>query len=219
MDAARGIFEVRNSGESKLKRGIELRELGSLEESRKALLEAVSELPEDPRTNYQCAWAHDVLGLEREAIPFYERAIEKGLEGRDLKEALIGLGSSYRCVGEPKKAVAALERATRLFPESRAAKVFLAMALHSRKGHGRAMEILLSQLAETTSDPEITDFKRAILHYAAGFGNRQADKNGGPNCPEAMTAPAEIFRNTSFKEVKTNAELKKVFPVMRELDE
>lgn len=152
-----------------LARGIKLRERGRLEESLKLLVKLVTGYPNDPKINYQCAWAHDVLGLEREAIPLYERAIKNGLSGNALKGAFVGLGSSYRCVGERDKAVKILRRGMERFPSSRSIHVFLAMALHDQGSQGEAMRILLRNLAETSADKEIVRYKKAILFYADKF--------------------------------------------------
>jgi len=77
-----------------LERAIRLREAGELEGARAVLLKQQEKNPEDPTVNYQCAWVHDRMGLEREAIPLYERAIERGLSGGDLEGAILSLGSS-----------------------------------------------------------------------------------------------------------------------------
>jgi tetratricopeptide (TPR) repeat protein len=92
-----------NSLQEKLGIAIKLRESERHEEARQLLLDLRSKFPEDAQVNYQCAWVHDLLGLEREAIPFYEKAIETGLSGDDLKSALLGMGSTYRCTGEYQK--------------------------------------------------------------------------------------------------------------------
>src|SRR5215212_6331751 len=94
-----------NSPQEKIASAIQLRETGKHEEARSALLALHAEFPNDPQVNYQCAWIHDLLGLEREAIPFYKTAVDQGLQGDDLKSALLGLGSTYRCVGEYQKAI------------------------------------------------------------------------------------------------------------------
>ncbi len=78
--------------QERLASAIKLRESEKHEEARQILLELHSEFPEDPQVNYQCAWIHDLLGLEREAIPFYEKAIQSGLSGDKLKSALLGMG-------------------------------------------------------------------------------------------------------------------------------
>ncbi len=54
-----------------LTHAIRLREQGRAEEARAILLEHAAERPDDPQGQYQCAWVHDSLGREREAVPFY----------------------------------------------------------------------------------------------------------------------------------------------------
>jgi predicted Zn-dependent protease len=150
-----------------LERAIRLREAGELEEARTVLLELLRMNPDDPAVAYQCAWVHDRMGLEREAIPFYERAIERGLSGGDLEGAILSLGSSYRAVGTPAKAAEVLRGGVARFPRNRAMQVFFAMALHDLDENVQAMEILLRNVAETSSDPEIASYKEAISYYAS----------------------------------------------------
>ena len=149
-----------------LERAIRLRRAGELEEARTVLLELLQGNPEDPVVNYQCAWVHDRMGREREAIPLYERAIERGLSGGDLEGAILSLGSSYRAVGNPAKAAEVLRGGVARFPQNRAMQVFLAMALHDLDEHDEAMGLLLRNLAETSSDPEISAYKEALSFYA-----------------------------------------------------
>lgn len=149
-----------------LERAIRLREAGELEEARAVLLKLLERDPEDPAVNYQCAWVYDRMGREREAIPLYERAIERGLSGGDLEGAILSLGSSYRAVGNYAKAAEVLRGGVARFPQNRAMQVFLAMALHNVGEHEWAMEILLRNLAETSSDPEILAYKEALSFYA-----------------------------------------------------
>lgn len=52
-----------------LERAIRSRERGELEEARAILLDLLADRPLDPTVNYQCAWVHDRMGREREAIP------------------------------------------------------------------------------------------------------------------------------------------------------
>jgi hypothetical protein len=46
-------------------------------------------------------------------------------------------------------------------------QVFFAMALHDLDENVQAMEILLRNVAETSSDPEIASYKEAISYYAS----------------------------------------------------
>jgi predicted Zn-dependent protease len=143
-----------------------LRENCRAEEARELLFELVAEKPDDPQINCQCAWVHDLLGREHEAVPFHERAIEGGLTGEDLEGAMLGLGSTYRALGEYQRAVEALRGGTTRFPNNRAMQVFLAMALYNAGECREAVELLLRNLAETTGDEGISAYNRAILFYA-----------------------------------------------------
>ena len=149
----------------RLKEGIRLRENGDLTQANLLLKELVQEYPDNAQVNYQCAWSYDALGLEKEAIPYYERAIRLGLPGRDQQEAYIGLGSSLRAIGAYQKAKEILEESIMKF-DDRAAKVFLAITLHNLGEHGEAVRTLLELLLTTSSDERIQSYQKALLFYA-----------------------------------------------------
>lgn len=130
------------------------------------LLDLVAACPENAEINYQTAWAHDAVGREREAVPYYVRAISLGLPDAELEGAYLGLGSTYRALGDYQRAEETFRSGVERFPHNRALQVFLAMTLHNLRQHQEAMEILLTNLAETTSDGDILRYKRAILFYA-----------------------------------------------------
>lgn len=155
-----------NKIQEKLASAIHLRESEKHEEARQLLLELHSEFPEDPQVNYQCAWVHDLLGLEREAIPFYEKAIQNGLTGEDLKSALLGMGSTYRCIGEYQKAIATFQHALNLFPDAQEFNVFMAMAYYNTGVCSVAMQMLLNSLIDTSSDEGVLRYQRAIRFYS-----------------------------------------------------
>lgn len=150
----------------RLQEAIELRSTGRAEEARTILLGLVAAHPDDAEINYQTAWVHDTLGREREAVSFYVRAIEQGLTDKDLEDALLGLGSTYRTLGEYQQAEETLRCGMATFPNNRAFQVFLAMTLYNLHRYHEATELLLTNLAETTSDATIIQYKRAILFYA-----------------------------------------------------
>jgi tetratricopeptide (TPR) repeat protein len=152
--------------QARLRSAIHFRETEKHEEARLLLLQLHAEFPDDPQVNYQCAWIHDLLGLEREAIPFYEKAIQAGLSGEDLKSALLGMGSTYRCIGEYQRSIDTFNRALTLFPGSHEFNVFLAMAYYNVHDYARAVELLLSTLADTSSDAGVLRYRRAIRFYS-----------------------------------------------------
>lgn len=150
----------------KLMEAIQHRAAGRFDEARKLLAELYAANPGNPEVNYHCAWLHDAMGEERAAVPYYERAIALGLPDADLRGAMLGLGSTYRCLGEYEKAVETLRRGLARFPEGWEFRVFLAMALYNTGHHAEAMEHLLRTVAETSSDEFVRRFQRAILFYA-----------------------------------------------------
>jgi tetratricopeptide (TPR) repeat protein len=152
--------------QERLASAIKLRESQKHQEARQLLLELYSEVPEDPQVNYQCAWIHDLLGLEKEAIPFYEKAIQTGLSNEDLKSALLGMGSTYRCLGEYQKSIETFQHARTLFPDSHEFNVFLGMAYYNIGEYAKAMELLLNSLADTSRDEGILRYQRAIRFYS-----------------------------------------------------
>lgn len=154
------------SPQEKLASAIKLRKSEKHEEARQLLLELHTEFPNDPQVNYQCAWIHDLLGLERAAIPFYEKAIQMGLNENDLRSALLGLGSTYRCIGEYQKSIDTFQHALTLFPNSQEFNVFLAMAYYNVGEHPKAMELLLNSLVNTSNDEGILHYQRAIRFYS-----------------------------------------------------
>ncbi|MFI1177314.1 tetratricopeptide repeat protein [Streptomyces melanogenes] len=150
-----------------LARAVRLREQGHHEDARQQLMELVRQYPEDCEVAYQTAWAHDVLGLEAEAVPFYERSLNgSGLSTEDRRGALLGLGSTYRTLGQYAKAVSTLRQAVEEYPDDGALQTFLAMALFNVDDHHEAMSILLTLLATTSDDPHVRRYQRAIQHYA-----------------------------------------------------
>lgn len=164
----------------RLTHAIRLREAGRakqdqavLEEARALLFDLLADYPDEAEITYQLAIVHDNLGLERESIPFYRQTLQQGLSGRDTatnlmkrERAFLGLGSTYRGLGEYQQAEETLRQGLSEYPHSRALQVFLAMALYNTGKHKEAMELALTNLAETTADPSLQYYKRGIIFYA-----------------------------------------------------
>ena len=139
-----------NTFRTKLASALKLRESGKHEEARQLLVELHAESSHDPQINdgslLPCAWIHDLLALEREAILFYEKAIQTGLSDDELKSALLGMGSTYGCVGEYQKSIETFQQALTWFPNSHEFNVFPAMAYYNIGEHSTAMELSLNSL-------------------------------------------------------------------------
>lgn len=151
--------------ESLLAQAAALRQEERFDEAWDILAALYAQNPQDALVNYHIAWWHDAQGKEREAIPYYERAIASGLPPEDQRGAMLGLGSTYRCLGEYDSAIKVLQQAAQIFPEAKEFPVFLAMALYNTGKHAEAMALLLHTLAETSQDDGITRYRRAILFY------------------------------------------------------
>jgi len=122
--------------------------------------------PNVAEINYQVAWTCDVLGKESDALPFYEKAVALGLPENELSGALLGLGSTLRSLGHYDRAIEVLRSALAQFPDNREFEVFLAMALHCAGQNTEAMKLLLTTIADTTEDPGLTTYQRAIRFQA-----------------------------------------------------
>jgi len=142
-----------------------LRRDDELEASQEQLLALMEEYPDHPLVLFEVGGSYDVMGEEEMAIPYYRRAVEAGLEGRDLHECLICLGSTLRVSGEYEEAVEALERAVDEFPERNSGRVFLALAHYSNGDPEQAISTLLSVLLETTADEDILSYADALDYY------------------------------------------------------
>lgn len=144
---------------------VRLRNAGQLEESHALLARLLGEYPDDPVINYQAAWTNDRMGLEHEAILFYERAIAAGLHGDDLRGALLGLGSTYRVIGRDADAVRTLALAVAQFPNDGALRTFYALALHSAGEHTRATQEFIWVILASSADPQIERYRNALAEY------------------------------------------------------
>lgn len=145
---------------------LQYRREGNLEESKSIILDLLSRDPSNPVLLFNYACAHDVMGLEREAIPYYIKSLDSGLTNELRKEALLGLGSSYRALGMYDEANEILEKAIQEFPDGREMQVFYAMVQYNLQKYGKAMEILLNQIIDTSSDDGIQAYKKAIKYYS-----------------------------------------------------
>ncbi|MFN2187594.1 MAG: tetratricopeptide repeat protein [Candidatus Promineifilaceae bacterium] len=146
-----------------------LRKEDELEQSLELLESLLAEYPDNPQVIFEVGGAFDVLGEEAEAIPHYKRAIEEGLEGDDLEECLICLGSCHRAIGEFQEAVDVLEAYLDRFPERRSGHPFLAIAYYSNRQYEDAVSLLLDTLLETTSDEGILSFAGPLEYFSGNL--------------------------------------------------
>lgn len=148
-----------------LAEAIELRKKHKPEEALGILVNLHQSNPDDPDINYQIAWTFDFMGKETEAVPYYEKAITNGLDdGRE--GAMLGLGSTYRCLGEYEKSLKMFDQAVSEFPSNRALKVFRAITLYNLGRGNESVGQLLIQLLDSTNDDDIKSYDRALRFYS-----------------------------------------------------
>ena len=133
------------------------------------LVKLVEASPSHVETNFYCAVSHDAIGMEREAIPYYENALSNDINGELREKTFVQLGSSYRCIGHYENAKTTLEKGAEEFPENSAIKAFLALTLHNLNQDENALTMLLNLLFTSSSDPWISKYKPALEFYSANL--------------------------------------------------
>lgn len=153
-----------------LQKVIQLRKDNKPDRAAALLTELLKSNPDDPSINYQMAWTCDFMGKESDAVPFYEKAIANGLTGDDRKGAMLGLGSTYRCLGAYEKSLKVFDQAVSEFVDDRSLKVFRALTLYNLGKSEEAVGLLLIQLLDTTNDRTIKSYDRALRFYSDKLG-------------------------------------------------
>ncbi|MFD3449977.1 tetratricopeptide repeat protein [Microbacteriaceae bacterium 4G12] len=147
-------------------KALTLRKNGEVQEALQIFKHLLKEDPNNALLHYQCACSYDNLGKEREAVPYYEEALDIGLDRENTKGAMLGLGSTYRTLGRYMDSKSLLEKALVEFPNELQFQVFYAMTLYNLKQYSKAMELLLKCLTTTTNNKEILAYKNAIDFYS-----------------------------------------------------
>lgn len=139
---------------------------GSDEEARQELIALARSSPDDALLQLETAFIHDRLGYEKDAVGYYERAMQLGLPDAKLRKAYLTLGSTYRALGKYQQAretwLAGLEK----FPLADEIRVFLAMGEYNLGENRQAVSRLLKLIAALTTDEHISQYQRAINFYA-----------------------------------------------------
>jgi tetratricopeptide (TPR) repeat protein len=145
-----------------------LMEAGEQDGAERVLLGLLEEHPEDARANYLMASLCDQSDQERRAVPFYQRALAgaEDLLEEDAAGAYLGLGSTHRALGEYEESRRVLLEGLERFPDDRALSTFLALTLYNLGENREAVSTLLKNLVETTGDPGIRLYGRALAFYA-----------------------------------------------------
>lgn len=148
-------------------KAVHLRTEGKELEALEIFQQLLKESPHVADLHFQCAWTLDRLGMERQAVDFYKQALHLGLNQDKKKAAMLGLGSTYRCLGLYHESKTILLEAMNAFPNEKQFNTFFAMTLYNLEEYEHAMEALLHIITETTNDENIKSYKHAIEFYAS----------------------------------------------------
>lgn len=113
----------------------------------------------------EAAFAHDRMGLERDAIRYYDAAYALGVPEERRRHFFVGYGSTLRNVGRADDAVAILARAIADDPGYAPFAAFLALAL-AEAGHTKAALATMLGCALDVARPGAFDgYERALNEY------------------------------------------------------
>src|SRR5262249_26171223 len=144
-------------------------ENGQLEQAQQLLLELRAEFPAEAHGALQTPWVHDPMGLEAEAVPHYQAAIAAAgdLADDELRSALLGLGSTYRTLGQDVESDRTLRQGIARFPDFRPLRVFHALTAYNLGQSRDAVEQLLKLLLGATSAAQNLRYRQSLGEYAA----------------------------------------------------
>lgn len=160
------LFQMQEYDYETIQKIKHLRRIGNAEEAFTAVREAIHKFPNSAELHYLAACICDSDRTENEAITFYLRSLELGLKGNSLRDALLGLGSTYRSLGKYSESKKIFEQGISEFPNYRPYYVFLALTEHNLGQSKESIRLLLNQLLETTSNREIATYDRALKFYS-----------------------------------------------------
>ncbi|MFI3132006.1 tetratricopeptide repeat protein [Mammaliicoccus sciuri] len=144
---------------------IELRSKKEYIKAKEKMENILSKDPNNAYYNYQMAWCLDNLGLEHEAIHYYHKSINNNLELIYLKDAYIGLGSTYRSIGKYKEAEHILNEGLTKFDDSPVLKIFLAITQYNMNNNQKSVSLLIDTLLTNVENTEIHEYKNALKFY------------------------------------------------------
>lgn len=153
--------------DDELDRIFEARDRNNMQPTIEVLLPIAHEHPQHPRVLYEVGGAYDTAGKERTAASYYERALQAGLSGDELRRCYVQYGSTLRNLGELAGSAALFERARAQFPGSPSLAVFEAISLHACGRLNEAVASLLEVVAAGVQSPDLDRYKPAIRGNAS----------------------------------------------------
>ncbi len=152
--------------ETIISQAIALRKEQKYQESRDLLATLLSDEKFAAKAHLQIAWSYDNQGKEQQAIEHYVLSLQGKLSSVERFDALFGLASTYRSLGQYTEALNYFEQTMSEYPQSLEVQPFYAMCLYNLGRHKEATSLLLELLVSTTNSDAIKEYQRAISLYA-----------------------------------------------------
>ena len=108
-------------------------------------------------------------------MPHYEAGLSGDLTTIERRSSFVGLGSSYRALGEYQKAHEVLRDALVEFPEATEIEVFMSIAEYNLGHFQQAIQRLLCLLVQNTANEHVLRYKKAIEFYAKDLSATWSD--------------------------------------------
>lgn len=122
----------------------------------------------NPFNYMETGFAHDRAGKEREAIPFYRKALESNLPDNDKINVCFCLASSYRTAGKKNAAKKVISSAIKNHPEEPLLQIMAALIDLDNGHHNLAISKLIIVCSE--------HIKTENMKKYAAFLKREAHK-------------------------------------------
>nr|WP_283163329.1 tetratricopeptide repeat protein [Sporolactobacillus mangiferae] len=150
------------AAESRIKEARTLIEQGSIGQGLRKFNTLMASFPQDSRVQLHYALALDQQGMEVEAIPHYQKALQLGMRTEDVRVALICLASSYRNVGRHDAALETIERAVEKYKNDAVVQCFYSLILLDNGQSARAVGMLGHLLLQEAAPQKFTGFEQAL---------------------------------------------------------
>lgn len=123
--------------------------------------------PDDPAVLYEVGGAYDTDGQEEVAAGYYQRAMDAGLDGHQLRQCYLQYGSTLRNLGRLDESIAMFDEGLSRFPESESLGIFRALTLHAAGKPNAALGSVLSVIADRFRTDEVVRYEAALRGNAA----------------------------------------------------
>jgi tetratricopeptide (TPR) repeat protein len=122
----------------------------------------LGEHPENARLIYEVGGAFDTAGQEQDAVEYYTRALELGLDPDVRRRCLLQFASTLRNLDRVDDSLAMFDQAIAEYPDSPSLKVFKALTLHASDRANSGFALLLTTIADHLDSPEVVRYEAAI---------------------------------------------------------